>query len=121
MIVKILSLATILTMSFSAMAHDARGPHGGRLTDAEIYHLELVTRNDVVEVFVSDTNERPLPSAGFSGVAILVADGRSQRVVLTPADGDRLVGKLSQVFSNEPKGIVQLTAPDGKTSQAKFN
>lgn len=121
MIFRFLSLAVALSTAFSAMAHDATGPHGGRITDADKYHLELVTKSDVVEIFVSDANERPVASTGFSGVALLVSDGKSQRIILAPADGDRLVGKLPQVFSSEPKGIVQLTAPDGKTSQAKFN
>ena len=121
MIVRFASLAVLLTIAFNAMAHDTKGPHGGRLTDADTYHMELVIKSDVIEIFISDTNERPLASSGFSAVALLAAGGKSQRTVLTPVESDRLAGKLSIAFSSEPKGIVQLTSPDGKTSQAKFN
>ena len=53
--------------------------------------------------------------------AILVAGGKSQRVVLAPVDGKRLSGSAAAALPSQPKGVVQLTAPDGKTVQAKFD
>jgi len=41
--------------------------------------------------------------------------------VLTPVDGVRLSGNATAALPNQPKGVVQLTAPDGKTAQAKFD
>lgn len=118
---RFLLLAILLTGPASALAHDAKGPNGGRITDAGPYHIEMVAKSDVVNVFIRDTKDQTIPSAGFKGTAILVVDGKSQRIVLEPADSARLAGKSTAVLPSQPKGVVQLTAPDGKTAQGKFN
>lgn len=119
--VKYALIATLLTASFAAQAHDARGPNGGRITDAGPYHIEMVAKASVVDVFISDTKDKPVPASGFKGTAILVVDGKSQRIVLESADSARLTGKAATALPNQPKGVVQLAAPDGKTAQGKFN
>jgi len=119
--VKLLLIATLLTGSFPALAHDSKGRNGGRITDAGPYHIEMVAKSGVVDVFVSDTKDKPVPSSGFKGTAILVVEGKSQRIVLEPVDGARLTGKAMATLPDQPKGVVQLTAPDGKTAQGKFN
>lgn len=118
---KYLLIGALLTWSGSAWAHDARGTHGGRITEAGSYHVEMVVKSDVVDVFISDASERPVATSGFKGTAILVAGGKSQRVVLEPVDGARLSGSATVAMPNQPKGIVQLTAPDGKTIQGRFD
>lgn len=121
MYAKFLVIVALLTSTGSALAHDAKGPHGGRVTDAGSYHVELVVKSDIVDVFISDASDKPVASSGFKGTAILVADGKSQRVVLAPVDGTRLSGNATVALPNQPKGVVQLTGPDGKTVQGKFN
>ena len=116
-----LLIGALLSWSGSAWAHDARGTHGGRITDAGSYHVEMVVKSDVVDVFISDAGEKPVAASGFKGTAILVAGGKSQRVVLTPVDGTRLSGSATVALPEQPKGVVQLTGPDGKTTQAKFD
>ena len=121
MYAKFLLIGALLASVGSAWAHGEKGPHGGRVADAVPYHVEMVVKSDIVDVFISDANERPVAASGFKGTAILVASGKSQRVVLTPADGVRLSGNATAALPNQPKGVVQLTAPDGKTAQAKFD
>ena len=116
-----LLIAALLTPVGPAWAHEATGKHGGRIADAGSYHVEMVVKSDVVDIFISDANEKPVAASGFKGLAILVADGKSQRVVLAPVEGSRLSGRVAAALPNQPKGVVQLTAPDGKTSQAKFD
>lgn len=110
-----------LTWSGAAWAHEAKGKHGGRIADAGSYHVEMVVKSDVVEVFISDQSEKPVAVSGFKGTAILIAGGKSQRVVLTPVEGTRLSGSAAAALPEQLKGAVQLTDPDGKTSQAKFD
>lgn len=110
-----------LTWSGAAWAHDTKGKNGGRVTDAGPYHVEMVVKSDTLDVFISDANEKPVASSGFKGLAILVAGGKSQRIVLAPVDGTRLSGTATAALPNQPKGVVQLTGPDGKTSQARFD
>ena len=116
-----LLIAALLTSAGSAGAHEAKGKNGGRLVDAGSYHVEIVVKSEVVDVFISNQGDKPVAAAGFKGMAILVAGGKSQRVVLTPVEGTRLSGSAAAALPDRPKGVVQLTGPDGKTSQAKFD
>jgi hypothetical protein len=117
------ALATAATWGagLPARAHDAKGPNGGQLTDAGKYHVELVGKGTRLEVFVSDADEKPLPAAGFKALAILVIDGKPQRIPLQPDGADRLAGLLPAPLASSAKGVLQLTAPDGTVAQAKFN
>jgi hypothetical protein len=121
MYAKLLLIGALLTSTGSALAHDAKGKNGGRIADAGSYHVEMVVKSETVEVFISDEGDKPIAASGFKGTAILVANGKSQRVVLAPADGTRLSGSATASLPNQPKGVVQLTGPDGRTSQAKFD
>lgn len=99
--------------------HAEAGPHGGRLADAGDYHVELVAKDGGIEVYVVDHSEKPLSLSGFKGLAILLIDGKSQRIVLEAGDG-KLTGKAAGAIPARPKGVVQITPPGGKTVSAKF-
>jgi hypothetical protein len=119
---KILFAVTALILALPALGHDAaKGPNGGRVVQAGDYHVELVARSNVIEVFLTDTGDKPVPPAGFKGVAILLVAGKSARIVLEPAGDTRLSGKAANDLPAQPKGVVQITSPNGKTAQAKFN
>ena len=117
---KVLILVGLLSLTFPALAHDAKGPNGGRVTDAGNYHVELVTKQNDIEVFISDSKEKPVASTGFKGLVILAVQGKPVRVTLEPSGSDRLKGSADLAIPVNAKGVVQLTAPDGKTAQAKF-
>jgi hypothetical protein len=100
-------------------SHPEKGKHGGQIVDAGAYHVELVAKGDAVEIYVSDEGNKPVAIAGYKGIAILSVGGKSQRIVLEAGDG-RLTGKASADLPAQPKGVVQLTPPGGKTVSAKF-
>jgi hypothetical protein len=113
--------ATVLAITIPALAHEiAKGPHGGRIVEAGGYHVELVAANNVADVFLTDSSDKPVAPVGFKGVAILVVGGKSARVMLEPASDGRLTGSAPGI-SADVKGVIQITAPGGKTAQAKFN
>jgi hypothetical protein len=113
---------SIAALAISAgRAHDAKSQHGGRTAEAGEQHVELVTKADVVDVFLMDHNNKNVSSAGYKGLAILVIDGKSQRIVLAPAGESRLTGKAAGNIQGTPQGVVQITPPNGKTVQARFN
>jgi hypothetical protein len=119
-----LRLATILivTLAMPALAHEvAKGPNGGRVADAGGYHVELVATGTRVDVFLTEAGDKAVAATGFKGVALLLVGGKSQRIPLAPEDGTRLSGSAGAALPREPKGAVQITAPDGKTAQARFN
>lgn len=120
---KLASLALIgawLTAA-PAFASDAGPQHGGRVVDAGDYHVEMVAKDGAIDIHVSDHHNRPVATAGYKGIAILSVGGKSLRIVLVPADAAKLIGKAEAALPAQPKGVVQITSPAGKTVQAKFN
>jgi hypothetical protein len=118
--IKALVPVGLLFLVFPAFAHDAKGPNGGRISDAGNYHVELVTKQRDIEIFISDSKDKPVAATGFKGLAILVVQGKPVRIPLEPMASDRLKGSAGLPIPVNAKGVVQLTAPDGKTAQAKF-
>lgn len=98
-----------------------KGPNGGLLVNAGDYHIELLTRDSVVDVNLMDHDNKPRPTTGYKGVAILSVQGKSQRIVLEPTDTSRLSGKAGGALPSKVKGVVQITLPTGKTLQARFD
>lgn len=109
-------------LATSAFAHEPRkGPNGGELVDAGAYHIEVIGRGTTIEVLVSDSTDRPVSTTGFKALAIMVIDGKTQRVPLEPAvDGKKLVGTAPAAIT-AVKGAVQLTDKDGKTATGRIN
>ena len=118
---KTMVFAAALAISAPALAHEAKGPNGGRIADAGPYHVELVAKNTTLDLHITDASDKPVPATGFKAVAILTVGGKPQRIVLEPAEPSRLSGNAAVPLPKEPKGAVQLTAPDGKTASAHFN
>lgn len=110
-----------MIIPFTAEAHDPKGRHGGRIVHAGSYHVELVTKGTTVEAFLLGHDDKPIRVDGYKGVAILVVDGRSQRVPLVPVDNDRLKGDAAAGLPENPKGVVQITNPTGTIANARFN
>jgi hypothetical protein len=117
------SLALALTLiAAPAFPHEPRkGPNGGALVDAGSYHIEVVGSGSTLEVLVSDATDKPLPAAGFKALAIIVIDGKTQRISLEPtADGKKLTGTAPGALGTV-KGAVQLIDRDGKTATGRIN
>ena len=97
------------------------GEHGGPQADAGSFHVEIVPKGALLEVYLRDHSDKAVSTEGFRGAAILVIDGKPERITLTPAGGNQLKGASSVNIPSEPKGAVQITTPTGSTVQAKFN
>ena len=114
--------ALALLAPLPARAHAPRiGPRGGTLVDAGEYHVEVVVAGGALDVFVSDAHDRPLPATGFKGLAVVVSGGKPLRIPLTAVAPDRLSGGAGLVAGQPLKGVIQLTAPDGKPASAKLD
>jgi hypothetical protein len=89
------------------------------MSEAGDYHVELVAKGPAVEVYVSDHDDRPIAIAGYKGLAILSAGGKNKRIVLS-VENDKLTGNADEALPVRPKGVVQITPPNGKSVSAKF-
>ena len=116
-----LTLGIALLAGLPAYAHEPKASHGGRLVDAGPYHVELVTRDTAVEIFLVGENDKPFDPKGFKAVAIFNLGGKAERITLAPSDKNVLSGTAAAALPANPKGAVQLTAPDGKTATARFD
>ena len=121
-IIKALVLAAALTAWDPAFAHAPKiGANGGAQADAGSLHVEVVTKDTTLEVFLRDHGDKAVASEGHKGTAIFVVDGKAQRIPLTPGGDNKLTGSAAVELPKEPKGAVQITIPRGNTVQAKFN
>ena len=117
----VLAALALVSATSLAAASEMKSQHGGRMAEAGEYHVELVSKADAVEVHLADHDNKAVSSASHKGLAILNIDGKSQRIVLSPAGASRLTGKATSAIQGAPKGVVQITLPNGKTVQARFN
>ena len=118
---KIAALLAFLLAGAPVAAHDVlKGPNGGRVVDAGAHHVEMIVSGTAVTVFVTDTADKPIGVSGFKGLAVLTVGGKAQRIVLAPQEGTRLTGAAPMALPTDVRGVVQLTTPDGKTAQGRF-
>ncbi len=115
-----LGLFAAVLATTSAFGHEAKGPNGGRIVDAGDYHVELVASGSNVEVYVTDAGDKPVATDNFKALAILTVGGKSQRIELTSAGKNKLQGPAAGPIAGNPKGVVQLTLPDGKKAQGQY-
>jgi hypothetical protein len=120
---KTFALAAVLFCAPSlAFAHAAKiGEHGGPQTDAGSFHVEVVTKDAKVDVYLHDHALKAVASAGFKGVAIFkAADGKPVRIPLEPAGDNKLSGDAPSPLPAQIEGAVQITTQTGSTVQGKF-
>ncbi|BAT58070.1 hypothetical protein GJW-30_1_00584 [Variibacter gotjawalensis] len=101
-------------------SHSHEGKFGGIVSEAGDYHVELVAKNDTIDVYVRDGDDKEMPIKGFKGVAIFTLAGKAQRVPLEVVDDKRLSGKASAPLPAKLKVAVQITPPGKRAVTAKF-
>lgn len=118
----IVSIAALMILPIAANAHEPRkGPNGGELVDAGNYHVEVVGKGTLLEVYVSDAADKPLKATDFKALAILAIDGKSHRIPLEAlADGTKLTATAPGTITRV-RGAIQLTDKDGKTVTGRVN
>jgi hypothetical protein len=117
----ILALTIAFLVALPAEAHGPKSRFGGRIVNAGPYHAELVARDRTIDIFLLGHDDKPVDPKGFKGVAILNVEGKVERITLAPSEKEALSGTAATALPANPKGAVQLTAPDGKTATAKFD
>lgn len=119
---KILVAAAALIVAMPAMAHAPKPLHGGRIVPAGAFHVEMATRENKVDIYLVGHDDKAVAMKGYKGVVILAGSGKSERIVLEPSeDAQSMSGKAAVVLPKQPKGVVQITPPDGKTVSARFD
>jgi hypothetical protein len=121
MFVRIFAAACMaLAWPVIAFAHQGTGPHGGPVTDAGPYFVELVAKEKQLRVFVfDDKTDSPVEIGGASATATVVAGQEKQTVTLQPGppgDDNVMVGQLVGINAETGLRIVVLIHLPGKPS-----
>jgi extradiol dioxygenase family protein len=114
--------AFLAAIPVAALAHGAApaAQHGGIVAEASDEHwVELVLKGTQMTVYVSDEANKPVASARLGGKATVLVGGKSQQVVLVPAEADSLAGNLDAAVTGKVTSVVTLTI-DGKSAQVRF-
>ena len=70
--------AALTTATFAALAHAPKvGVHGGPQVDAGSFHVEIVPRGTLLQVYLRDHSDKAVSTQGWKGIAILTIGGTS--------------------------------------------
>ena len=120
------ALALIAALAFAAPAvaqhsHGAhKGPNGGPVEDVAGVHAELVVSGNTVTFNILDEANKPVPSKGFTGSALVVAGADRETVTLAPSGENALQGDAKKPVAKGAAISVTIKTAAGKSGQARF-
>ena len=86
-------LAGFILVPVAGHAHEPRrGPNGGQKVDIGSNHAELVAEGKTLRLFLFDGADQPIPAAGATAQAVILAGGRQATVALIPTGDNVLAG-----------------------------
>lgn len=101
-------------------AHEGVGPNGGQIAEVQGHHIEFITKDKEIVLFLSDKDGKPIASTGATGRVIVQDGGKQVTSNLTPAEPNLLSAKLDAALSTGAKVVVSAKLSDGHDIQARF-
>lgn len=95
-------------------------PHGGQVRMSGPYHLELVVAADSLQVYITDHADNGIPTAGWTGQAIVLAGGKKSYLELKPAGDNLLQAAASFPDMSDMKAVVMVQPKAGEEYAARF-
>lgn len=95
-------------------------PHGGQVRMSGPYHLELVVDPKVLRIYVTDHADNGIPTAGWTGQAIVLAGGRKTSHALAPAGGNLMQAEADFPDMSDMKAVVMVQPKAGEEYAARF-
>jgi hypothetical protein len=122
-------MSVSLAWSLPASAHTEEyfdshaAPHGGQMRMAGPYHLELVTKDKEIVVYVSDHGDNKIVTEGAVGKAsIQVGKAKPKTAIkLEPAGDNVLKGTGDFTVTPETVFIVFVKLPEQEAQSARFS
>lgn len=95
--------------------------HGGTVVATNGHHLlELVTSGRTIAVYVSHEDGEPQDAKDAKAAATILAGGKTEKIELSPGDGNSLKGAGTLEIGPGAVVVVTLTLPKHKPEQARF-
>jgi hypothetical protein len=123
-----LLISATLAVSLPAVAHteqhfdNTTTPHGGQMRMAGPYHLELVTKEKEIVLYVTDHGDNNVPTEGGIGKAsIQVGKAKPKTSIkLEPAGDNMLSGTGDFSITPETAVVVFIKLPEYEAQSVRF-
>jgi hypothetical protein len=121
-------IVTALAVPLSVAAHSEQHfdtintPHGGLMRMAGPYHLELVTKDNELVLYIMDHGDNNVPTAGGTGKAT-IQKGKSKEkttIQLEPAGDNTLKGTGEFVLTPETVIVVFIKLREDEAQSVRF-
>ncbi|MBF0308503.1 MAG: hypothetical protein HQL56_03090 [Magnetococcales bacterium] len=112
---KIPFIATLVCLMSSGWlyADGALHPaHGGRMVEVGGHRLELVTRGERVDLYVTDHGDRAVALDKATGKVTLLGAGGKVEIGLAPAGGNRLSGTGAPAGAEQSAAVIGVDGLD---------
>jgi hypothetical protein len=119
----IMVLGWLMVAPVPALAHAGTGPHGGPVTDAGPYYVELILKDGQLRLFAfDDKSDAPVDAKSAHGTATILIGDKKETVELAPVsgpDGNLLGGSLADAGPGT-RIVVILRFPGQPSMIARF-
>ena len=119
----VLILCGFAVVPASALAHAGTGPHGGPVTDAGPYYVELILKDGQLRLFAfDDKSDAPVSAKSAHGTATVLIGDKKQTVELEPVSGpdDNLLGGSLAAAGPGARIVIILRFPGQPSMIARF-
>lgn len=124
--IRTLIVTLLLAVTSPVLAHqDSKfitGPNGGHIIDAGggAQHWELVAAGNELTLFVTDSAEKPIDTAGGKADATILVGGKTHKVTFEPTGDNTMKATGDFDAKKGMKVIVKTDGVGGKSFQARL-
>jgi hypothetical protein len=100
-----------------------KGPNGGTVVTSQGHPIEFVNNEQEVVFYIVDDDGTPMSTKNFQGRAVIQDQGKTATVTLSPAEPNKMVGKLQAPLGTKSRVAMSVTFAAGghkHTLQARF-
>ena len=96
------------------------GKHGGKLVESGHHHVEIVAKDDLIEVYVNGEDGKPENVKEAKATAAILSEGKKIDITLAPESDDVLKGKGTFKAVKGTTIVVTLTMPGHQPEQSRI-
>lgn len=100
--------------------HDHSSKHGGKVIESGHHHLEVVTKDGAIEIYVEDEDGKPEDVKAAKATATILSEGKKDDVILNPNAVNSLKGTGSFKAVKGTTIVITLTMPGHDPEQARI-
>ena len=122
-IASVVTLVAALSVPGPLHAHEDHGKpaYGGVVAEAGAFQGELVAASAKGATLYITDHGKPVPTAGASAKAVVLAGGSKTELEFTPAGDNRLAAPGGQSIARGAKAVVTVKLKDGRSGALRFD